>query len=436
MRAAILLLLASLLPAGLAGRGQAHDMPASLPVTGFFDYTDQRPELVLRVPLIMLTNVNLPKRGPGYIDLGRIDEARARAERAVAAGFRIWTGGGPLEPVAVESRIRPPSDRSFETSETAAASVTGPPVPQATNVFWNQGFFDVRLVFAPQAAGADYTLRTDLPPGMDERTLISIGVLAPDGAARTLTFDGTTAVIALDPSWYQAGSMFFGKGVEHILTGYDHLLFLLCLILPLWRDTRRLFGVVTAFTVGHSATLIPAALGMVPAAAWFAPGVEALIALSIVWMAAENVLGAGTRFRWGLAFGFGLIHGFGFASTLGDVMQFAGGHLVVSLVFFNVGIEAGQVLVLALVLPLLALVLRDGRRQRWGVILISVLAGHEGWHWMTERAGQIDWTGLRAAAGPERLPSVTWLGAALILGLGLAWALAANRRRKPGGGAP
>lgn len=380
-----LLLVACLLPGCLAGRGQAHDLPAALAVTGFFDATGERPELVLRVPLIMLTNVNLPKRGSGYIDLARMDEGITRAERAVIEGFGLSTGGRDLVPATVASRISLPSERNFDDLGAAVAHIAGPPLPVERNVFWNQGFFDVHMVFEPQPAEARYTLRPRLPPGIAERTIVTLAVIAPGKPLRRLSLDGSVEQIGLDPSWWQAGAIFVRRGIEHILTGYDHLLFLLCLILPLRRDFRRLAAVVTAFTIGHSTTLIPAGLGLIPATATFASNIEVLIAASIVYMAVDNVVGAGTHFRWALAFGFGLIHGFGFASTLSDALQFAGGHLVVSLVSFNIGIEAGQILLLVLVLPVLAQILRTERQQRIAVILVSVVAGHQAWHWMTER---------------------------------------------------
>lgn len=420
-----------LLPVG-SNLARAHDLPGEVPITGFFDYTEAAPELVLRVPLIMLANTNLPKRGPGYLDLDDIEEGVARAERAAASAFRVLADGEPLSPVDIDSRISLPSDRTFDTPETAIAAILGPPLPETQSVFWNQGFFDVRLRFGPQEAGATYALRTDLPAGMAERTIITLGVLAPEEPIRTLSISGSVQEIVLDPRWYQAGILFMTKGVEHILTGYDHLLFLLCLILPLHADPRRLLGVVTAFTLGHSATLIPAALGLAPSASWFLPVVETLIAASIVYMAIENVLGAGGRLRWRLAFGFGLIHGFGFASTLTDVMQFAGAHLLSSLIFFNIGIELGQVAVLAVALPLLALLLRTASLERAGIVVISVLAGHEAWHWTTERVGGVR---LELATRAEVYAIIAWIGLALVLTL-IAWWAFSLFRRSTGGGAP
>lgn len=414
----IFVLLSTIMLAGTAAdRARAHDLPASMHVRGFFDTRAPAPELVLRVPLIMLTNINLPKRGPGYLDLANLGGAVERAEGAIAAAFQIRTEGRPIAPAEVASRISLPSEWSFDDPETARAAIAGPALPESQNIFWNQGFLDIRLIYGAEAAGRTYALGTDLPPGMAERVLISIGVVASETPVRTLRISGAIRDIDLNPRWHRAGMIFMTKGVETILTGYDHLLFLLCLILPLRRQGRRLLMVVTAFAVGHSMTLIPTALGMVPAAGWFAPTIETLIAASIVYLAIENILGGGSRFRSGLAFGFGLIHGVGFAGALTDALQFSGGHLIASLVFFNIGIEIGQVVALAALLAGLALLLRTDRSQRVGVILISVLAGHEGWHWMTQRLAQVDAAPMTAFGSGESVSVVIWVGLGLVLAL-------------------
>ena len=118
--------------------------------------------------------------------------------------------------------------------------------------------------------------------------------------------------------------------------------------------------VVTSFTVAHSVTLIASAFGMAPDALWFPPLIETLIALSIVYMAFENIVGAKLSRRWAITFGFGLVHGFGFSFMLRERLQFAGSHLVTSLLAFNVGVEVGQLVVLTLAIPALALLFRYG----------------------------------------------------------------------------
>jgi len=127
-----------------------------------------------------------------------------------------------------------------------------------------------------------------------------------------------------------------------------------------------------------------AAFGLAPEGLWFPPLVETLIAASIVYMALENIVGANALRRWIIAFGFGLVHGFGFAFALRESLQFAGSHLVTALLAFNVGVEIGQIAVLLVMVPALNLLFRY-LPERIGVIILSALIAHTGWHWMTER---------------------------------------------------
>ena len=173
-------------------------------------------------------------------------------------------------------------------------------------------------------------------------------------------------------------------GFEHILEGIDHLLFLFCLVIPL-RSVRALIPVVTSFTIAHSITLIGSSFGVAPSALWFPPLIETLIALSIVYMAFENIVGAKLEHRWIVTFGFGLVHGFGFSFLFSETLQFAGGHLFSSLLAFNIGVELGQLFVLILVIPVLNLLFRYFVNERIGTILLSALLAHSAWHWMLER---------------------------------------------------
>src|SRR5262245_63625696 len=128
-------------------------------------------------------------------------------------------------------------------------------------------------------------------------------------------------MVDLDPSGFQAAVRFVGLGFRHILDGTDHLLFLLCLVIPV-RRLRSLVLVVTSFTLAHSITLIASAFDVAPGALWFPPLVETLIAVSIVYLALENILSPRVD-RWRIAFAFGLVHGFGFAFGLRETRQFA-----------------------------------------------------------------------------------------------------------------
>lgn len=147
------------------------------------------------------------------------------------------------------------------------------------------------------------------------------------------------------PSWLS----FFKLGMEHIITGYDHLLFLFALLLRK-QTFKQYAAIITSFTVAHSITLSLAVLGWVDLPSRF---IEAVIAISICYIALENIFRKQIRNRWALTFIFGLIHGMGFASILKD-MTIPKSHLTVSLISFNIGIEVIQLSLVLLLLPVLA----------------------------------------------------------------------------------
>src|SRR5262249_18962273 len=152
-----------------------------------------------------------------------------------------------------------------------------------------------------------------------------------------------------------------------------HLLFLFCLVIP-FRKFRALIPIVTSFTVAHSITLIASAYNLGPDALWFPPLIETLIAVSIVYMALENIVGAGSvHRRWMITFGFGLVHGFGFSFVLRETMQFGGSHLLTSLLSFNLGVELGQLVVLLAMIPLLEMLFRYVVTERMGTIILSAI---------------------------------------------------------------
>lgn len=218
------------------------------------------------------------------------------------------------------------------------------------------------------AGTATQRWRIEVPDGLANRSVRfpGMGAAGVDVLVRLERLDGTTQlgrVLALDPSFTFRASpgalevvhTYTVLGIEHILTGYDHLLFVLALLL-LVDGTRRLVATLTAFTLAHSLTLAAAALDWLRAPG---PPVEATIALSIVFMASEILQmrngrpGLTRRYPWLVAFGFGLLHGLGFAGALAQV-GLPALSIPTALLFFNVGVELGQLLFVAAVLGLLA----------------------------------------------------------------------------------
>jgi hypothetical protein len=178
------------------------------------------------------------------------------------------------------------------------------------------------------------------------------------------------------------------KGAEHIYTGYDHISFVVALLLVavVGRSLRRalpyVFKVVTAFTVAHSVTLILAALEVIELPGRF---VESAIAASIVYVAVENIAVPAPRGRWPLAFLFGLVHGLGFASMLRPLLPPR--DVVAPLLLFNVGVELGQLSIVLVLLPLLALFAARGPSAYRRVVVIggSAVIAVLGLLWLAER---------------------------------------------------
>src|SRR5207244_9629070 len=127
------------------------------------------------------------------------------------------------------------------------------------------------------------------------------------------------------------------------------------------------------------------AFNLAPDALWFPPLIETLIAVSILYMALENIVGSKIGRRWIITFGFGLVHGFGFSFALRETLQFAGSHLLTSLLSFNLGVELGQILVLLLMIPALELLFARVVEERMGTIILSAIGGPTAGHWMIDR---------------------------------------------------
>lgn len=369
----------------VSGSVAAHDIPSRVTVHMFVKPAGNELSVLMRVPMEALGEVAFPLRGPGYLQLSEADfELRDAARIYVTDAVEFFENDVPLGSPALEAvRVSLPSNRAFTSYEEALANIQSPPLEDSVNLFWRQGLLDVLMTYPIQSETSDFSVNPELATLSDQTTTVMRYVL-PSGSERLYNYAGNPGLVILDPRWHQAAYRFVAMGFEHILEGIDHLLFLFCLVIPL-RSLRELIPVVTSFTIAHSITLIGSSFGLAPGALWFPPFIETLIALSIVYMAFENIVGANLEKRWMVTFGFGLVHGFGFSFLFSETLQFAGGHLLSSLLAFNVGVELGQILILLLVIPLLNFLFRHLVAERIGVILLSALVAHSAWHWMLDR---------------------------------------------------
>lgn len=224
--------------------------------------------------------------------------------------------------------------------------------------------FNANCPAAPHSIDVNYSLLFDIDPShrgllrLDNGSSSISAVLSPAQAAQTFALEGV--------SRWETFTQFVGDGIHHIWIGYDHILFLISLLLPsvlarkkdhwvpvgtLGSALLSVLSVVTAFTIAHSITLTVAALRIVSLPSRL---VESGIAFSVLLAAVNNVWPMITRRAWMLAFGFGLVHGFGFASVLAD-LGLPRGALAISLAGFNIGVELGQLTIVAVVVPLIFL---------------------------------------------------------------------------------
>lgn len=376
----------TLVMAGLAPTAtQAHDIPSRITVNAFVKPEGNTLTALLRVPMEAFGEISFPLRGPGFIQISEADFAINDAARVyITESFKFFENDVELtEKTVAAVRVELPSDRSFTDYDRALDNVQSAPLDDSVNLFWRQGVLDVMVTYDIEDENSDFSVNPLLGTLANETTTV-LRFMVPSGAERIFNYIGNPGLVDLDPRWHQAALRFVVMGFEHILEGIDHLLFLFCLVIPL-RSLRGLIPVVTSFTVAHSITLISSAFGLAPNVLWFPPLIETLIALSIVYMAFENIVGARLEHRWVVTFAFGLIHGFGFSFLFSDTLQFAGGHLFSSLLAFNVGVELGQLFLLLLVIPLLNILFSRFVKERIGTILLSALVAHSAWHWMLER---------------------------------------------------
>ncbi|HUJ49942.1 MAG TPA: HupE/UreJ family protein [Bryobacteraceae bacterium] len=366
----------------------AHEIPNDITIQAFLRPEGHRLRLLVRIPLTAMRDFNFPEKGRDpYLDINGTAAMLPNAATLWISDFvEVYEGDTKLgKPTVTATQLSLLSDRSFASYEQALAHVTGPALPEETNVVWNQTMLDAVFEYPIESDQSRFSVNPDGWWRLGLRVLTVFRFVAPNGAVRAFEFLDAPGLVRMDPRWYQAALNFVHLGFLHILEGTDHLLFLFCLVIP-FRRFRSLIPIVTSFTVAHSITLIASAYNLAPDALWFPPLIETLIAASIVYMALENIVGAATvHRRWMITFGFGLVHGFGFSFALRQTLQFAGSHMLTSLLSFNVGVELGQLLVLLLLIPMLEGLFRFAVAERMGTIILSALVAHTGWHWMIDR---------------------------------------------------
>jgi len=326
--------------------------------------------------LAFTSSAQLLAHDPGLSALDvRVGRQQTVAVLSLAAADAGSLGGrdtvGRLAPELIQIRL---DERPLD-NPTESISIDG------------TGGVRVTLVYRG-AVGSRLSVRSRIIERLARGHRELLSIRAEDGVAlaeRMLDAESNEGVANVAEATRDNGSLFFRfceLGIRHILTGYDHLLFLagLLVVVRRWRDV---FQTITAFTVAHSITLALATTGMVNAPSRI---VEMLIAASVVYVGLENLFRSEQRSRWKLTFGFGLVHGLGFATALRDLgIGASGAEVALPLASFNAGVEMGQIAVAALVVPLFWKLQTGPRSRLQFASVCSALVVIAGSYWLVER---------------------------------------------------
>jgi hypothetical protein len=394
------------------------DLPPEVVLQAFAKAENGRLRLLVRMPLDLLVGFGLPKRGPGYLDLARIDERLQHAAAAAGRQIELREDGTLLVPTIRQARISLLSDRSFGSYASAAAHLRGARLPESTDLFWNQGFFDTELEYAIRSSTPALSIRLDVAPELGRRLKLQLEFLPANEPARRLTLVGGGGWIALAPRWHEAAWLFANQGFAGAFS-FERFVFLLCLIAP-FRQFRSVLALVLAFIALQAFTLTAAAVVDIRGIRWLTSLYAAGLGAAILLLAIGNLTAPSVRVRWAISAALGALGGFGLGRVLDDAWQFAGTHPVVSAVSFNSGVAAGEVVSLALAFALMRLAFARLLPASLAVVVVSAVLGHLGWHWMIDRFHPLGHELEHAPA--SALWSALWLLPALVAG-GLGWFL-------------
>jgi hydrogenase/urease accessory protein HupE len=315
-----------------------------------------------------------------YLEPGALRRDPEGLGRLAAEGFQFRDDGERLEAAVERVRAYPVGTQPpFATLDEARAAFEDPSVfqPDADRTYVGDVVVDIMLRYRAGGPVYDYSVSSSLNPGLpDQENTANLILDYSPGATRVFRARGLLAEpIEISRSAWSAIATFIKEGVRHILEGYDHVLFILCLTLGATRLTSLVWR-ATGFTVGHSVTLIAGFFGFVPAGQWFIPAVETGIALSIIYAAALAVMSRRNEKRAEIemlyiTMAIGLLHGFGFSFVLHELLKVDSPDIWQSLLAFNVGVEIGQLMIISVAWLVFRSIERMNDRAwhlgRWGI---------------------------------------------------------------------
>jgi HupE / UreJ protein len=317
--------------------------------------------------------------------------------RMVLDGHSLTARGAPVPGRLISVAIHPKGHAPpFDTPEQARAAASPGPWPaDVTEIDSGYVLVDVAIAYTLPPGARRFELSSTLDPGaLGEAGTVNLFVDHRGGRVVYYRVEGLLPdPVVVAPGLFEGIGSFVLAGAAHILTGADHLLFLLCLVL----GARRLSALVwrvSGFTVGHAIALALGFYGLLPRPAWFDPGVDAAMAASILLAGAACFIGRGERAMPLVTLGLGLVHGLAVADALRDLLAADGPNVIQGLAGFNAGVELGQLAVGFLVFALFRALRRFAATERWARFGAVGLAMAVAVVWLVERVPAV-WAAAR-----------------------------------------
>jgi hypothetical protein len=400
-------------------RSSAHEVPAELTVDAYLKPEGHTLQLLIRVPLSGLMGTEMPKVGVGYLDLANIEPSLRRTALEIANALEIYENDERLgSPQVVATGISLPFDTGFDTYEHALAQVMGPGLPVDTQVYWLQGYSDARIDYQIRSDRSSFSLRTHLD-NLAPQVTTSLRFMPPDGSLRRFDFLGDPGRFALDPRWYQAARVFLTGGFLHILGLWDQWLIVLCVLVAVAR-LRSLPMAIGAFAVGQVFASLAIAYGPDASGEWLPPLVATVVAGMLVIMTIQNIASERLMDRRLMLLLVGAMSGIGFSMAMRTIAQFGGLHPVASLISFDIGLQAGQLVMFAALSVPLLLLSRLLVAERMRRIIVSAMLLSVAWNVTQSRfmaMKDVQWPMLTA---PALVTASTWL-LVIVAAAGVIW---------------
>ena len=390
------------------------DIPSAIVLQGFLKQEGIRARLLVRVPLVLLQAASLPKRGPGYLDLARVDDKLNDVAQSAGRQIEIAGDGAPLIPMVRASRIALLSDRSFAAYETALASFGAVKLPVDTDLFWDQGFFDVELEYPLRTADTHLSIRSNVAPELERRVKLRLTFLPVGAAPRNYEIASGSGWIPLDPSAAEAAWLSLKRGFVDSFA-LDRLAFLLCLIAP-FRNLRSLLAVVIVMAGMQALTMTANGAHWFADAPWLRPLSDVALAGAVLLLAIGNLGAPNLRRRWFVAALIAALGGFAIGPLFAASWQFAGAHAIVAALSYNAGVIIGAVLILLAALLALRVIFAFVLGAPLGVIVLSSLLALIGWQWLFDSAHRLQQATDAGVSSASVIGVARWLLPALLVG--------------------